>query len=61
MSAQETDHRRIVEPDTGLVRSVEFLILTGKTLPVFGGIFAAVIAAMSAADIINITAGTKQG
>ena len=44
---------RLTEFETTRGRSREFLFLSGATLPIVGGIFAAVIAALLASKIIN--------
>jgi hypothetical protein len=45
---------RIGEFETMRGRSREFLVLSGATLPIVGGIFAAVIASLFSAKIINL-------
>src|SRR5262249_33019922 len=45
---------RLSEFETTRGRSKEFLLLSGSTLPVVGGILASVIAALLASQIINV-------
>jgi hypothetical protein len=52
---------RLSEFETMKRRSKEFMELTGATLPLVGGISAAVVGAIFSADIININAGTESG
>lgn len=52
---------RIAEFESTRGRSKSFLELTGATLPLVGGAFGAVIAALLAANIVNISFGNVPG
>lgn len=52
---------RIAEFESTRGRSKIFLELTGATLPLVGGAFGAVIAALLAANVVNISFGTEPG